>query len=130
MGIIRFNKSSRELRYLAYLLPNGKGGTQYSGGYSGRDSMIKADGQLDLCGVAAPYGLLTCKATLFSMKPGAVLEVYVRDPETVQDLLTVLERSEDKVLARVQNKDGMRLWVQKGSADAPCLIGPRNLKTN
>jgi|WetSurMetagenome_2_1015567.scaffolds.fasta_scaffold1329506_1 TusA-related sulfurtransferase len=85
--------------------------------------MIKADDQLDLCGMMVPYCLLMVKSTLASMKPGAVLEIHVRDPETVQDLLTVLTRSGEKVVARVQSEDITRLWVQKGLAEkSPCLI--------
>ena len=85
--------------------------------------MIKADEQLDLCGVITPYCLLLCKATLASMQPGAVLEIRVRDPETVRDLLTVLDRSGEKVVARLQSEAGTHLWVRKGLADqSPCLI--------
>jgi TusA-related sulfurtransferase len=92
--------------------------------------MIKAEDQLDLCGMVAPYCLLMCKSTLASMKPGAVLEIHLRDPETVHDLLTVLERSGEKVVANVQSEGFTRLWVQKGPTEAPCVIGPRNLKTD
>jgi TusA-related sulfurtransferase len=85
--------------------------------------MIKADEQLDLCGMIAPYCLLMCKATLASMQPGAVIEISVCDPETVRDLLTVLDRSGEKVVARLQSEDATHLWVQKGLADqSPCLI--------
>jgi TusA-related sulfurtransferase len=85
--------------------------------------MIKADDQLDLFGIMAPYCLLMVKSTLASMKPGRVLAIHIRDPETVRDLLTVLDRSGEKVVARVQNEDVMRLWVQKGLAEkSPCLI--------
>ncbi len=85
--------------------------------------MIKADEQLDLCGMIAPYCLLLCKATLASMPPGAILEVRVCDPETARDLLTVLDRSGEKVVAKLQSEDVTQLWVQKGlSGHVPTLI--------
>lgn len=85
--------------------------------------MIKADEQLDLCGLMAPYCLLLCKATLASMQPGTILEMRVGDPETVRDLLTVLDRSGEKVVAKLQSEDVTHLWVRKGLSDqSPCLI--------
>jgi len=75
---------------------------------------MRADEKLDLCGVLEPYCLLMCKSTLASMKPGAVLEIHLRDPETLKDLLTILERSQEIVLAEMQREDHTCLWVQKG----------------
>jgi len=85
--------------------------------------MIKADEQLDLCGLIAPYCLLLCKAKLSSMGPGTVLEIRVGDPETVRDLLMVFDRSGEKVVARVQSGEATHIWIQKGLSDqAPSLI--------
>jgi hypothetical protein len=36
------------------------------------------------------------------MQPGGVLEIRVYDPETVLDLLTVLDRSGEKMVARLR----------------------------
>jgi TusA-related sulfurtransferase len=78
------------------------------------ESAMQADEKLDLCGVLAPYCLLLCKSTLASMQPGAILEVHLRDPETLRDLLTILERSEETVLGEVQRENHTCLWIQKG----------------
>jgi TusA-related sulfurtransferase len=75
---------------------------------------MEADEKLDLCSIIAPYSFLLCKSRLASMKPGAVLEVRVSDPETLKDLLTILDRSGEKIVARVQNADRTCLWVEKG----------------
>jgi TusA-related sulfurtransferase len=76
---------------------------------------------LDLCGVLAPYCLLICKSELAQMDPGAILEVHLRDPETIEDLLTILDRSGEAVVAQVQREDRTCLWVQKGrSARSIC----------
>ncbi len=85
--------------------------------------MIKADEQLDLCGLIAPYCLLLCKAKLASMPSGTVLEIRVGDPETVRDLLMVLDRSGEKVVARLQSGETTHIWIQKALSDqAPTLI--------
>lgn len=54
---------------------------------------MTSDEMLDLSGMIEPYCLLECKAVLAAMKPGTVLEIRIRDPETCQDLSTILDRS-------------------------------------
>jgi len=86
---------------------------------------MKVDEKLDIRNVAAPYCLLLVKSTLASMKPGAVLEVRVQDPESTGDLMAILVRSGERIVAKVQCEDGTRLWVQKGPVvGSPCLINP------
>jgi TusA-related sulfurtransferase len=75
---------------------------------------MQADEKIDLCGMLTPYCLLQYKAALASMKPGAILEVHLRDPETIKDLLTILDRSGETVLAEAQREDHTCLWIQKG----------------
>jgi TusA-related sulfurtransferase len=86
---------------------------------------MQADKILDLCGVLAPYCLLMCKSELAHMQSGAILEVHLRDPETIEDLLTILDRSGETVVARVQHQDRTCLWVQKGrSGPSACRSQP------
>ena len=75
---------------------------------------MEADEKLDLRGLIAPCSFLLCKSRLASMKTGAVLELRVSDPETLKDLLTILDRSGDRIVARIQNADRTCLWVEKG----------------
>jgi TusA-related sulfurtransferase len=75
---------------------------------------MEVDEKLDLSGIIAPCSFLLCKSRLASMKPGAVLEVHVSDPETLKDLLTILDRSGEKIVARMQNAHRTCLWVEKG----------------
>lgn len=75
---------------------------------------MQADEKLDLCGIMAPYCLLLCKSKLVSMKPRAILEVHVGDPETLEDLLLILNRSGEKIVAKVQYMDRTCFWVEKG----------------
>jgi TusA-related sulfurtransferase len=80
---------------------------------------MQANKKLDLCGMLNPYCLLMFKSALASMEPGDVLEVQVRDPETLGDLLTILERSAEAVVARAQRDDRTCLWIQKGKSTRP-----------
>lgn len=80
---------------------------------------------LDLCGVLAPYCLLLCTSELAQMQPGAILEVHLRDPETIEDLLTILDRSGEAVVAREQHEDRTCVWVRKGRVTRPaCRTEP------
>ena len=74
---------------------------------------IKSDQRLDISGVVIPFSLVLCKGTLTRMAPGAVLEIRLRDYDTLQDLLLIVERSGDHVLAWEQHDDHCFLWVQK-----------------
>ncbi|MEJ2092824.1 MAG: sulfurtransferase TusA family protein [Syntrophobacterales bacterium] len=73
----------------------------------------KPDQQLDISGVLIPFGLVLCKATLTQMAAGAVLEIRLQDRDTFQDLLMILNRSEDQLLAWEQQDDDYYLWVRK-----------------
>jgi len=75
---------------------------------------MKADEKLDLRNIGVPFCLLTCKSTLASMKPGSVLEVRVQDPESLKDLLTILTRSGELIVAQEERQGCTYLWVEKG----------------
>ncbi|MHC1742823.1 MAG: sulfurtransferase TusA family protein [Syntrophobacteraceae bacterium] len=60
---------------------------------------MESDKTLDLRGIITPYCLLQCKSVLAGMNPGAILAVRIHDPETVSDLLKILERSGETVVS-------------------------------
>jgi TusA-related sulfurtransferase len=74
---------------------------------------MRSDEKLDLYGIIKPYCLLQCKSVLASMKPGAILEVRIVDPETYNDLLKILERSGETIVSRRKTKKDFQLWVRK-----------------
>ena len=76
---------------------------------------MKSDQRLDLSGVVIPFSLALCKSTLARMAAGAVLEIRLRDHDTLQDLVIIVERSADEVLAWEKQADCYYLWVRKGS---------------
>jgi hypothetical protein len=47
------------------------------------------------------------------MSAGAVLEIRLRDRETLQDLVLIVERAGDGILAWEKHEEHYLLWVQK-----------------
>ncbi len=74
---------------------------------------MKSDQRLDISEVLIPISLALCKSTLTQMAAGAVLEICLGDHDTLQDLLIIVERSGDKVLAWEKHGDHYSVWVQK-----------------
>jgi TusA-related sulfurtransferase len=74
---------------------------------------MQSDEKLDLCGILQPYCLLQCKSVLSSMEPGAILEIRIRDPETYDDLVRILERSGETIVSSRRTKKDFLLWVRK-----------------
>ena len=73
----------------------------------------KPDQQLDLSGVLVPFSLALYKSALTRMAPGAVLEIRLQDQDTFQDLMMILKRSADQLLAWEQQDNDYYLWVRK-----------------
>jgi tRNA 2-thiouridine synthesizing protein A len=74
---------------------------------------MKSDQRLDISGVVIPFSLALCKSTLAQMASGAVLEICLGDNDTLQDLLIIVERSGDNVLAWEKHDECYYLWVRK-----------------
>ena len=74
---------------------------------------MKSDQQLDISRVAIPFSLVLCKSTLSRMAAGGVLKICLTDPDTLRDLLIIVERSGDDVLAWERHEDCYYLWVRK-----------------
>jgi TusA-related sulfurtransferase len=74
---------------------------------------MRSDQRLDISGVVIPFSLALCKSTLSQMAVGAVLEIRLRDRDTLQDLLMIVERSGDGVLAWEKQDEYYHVWVQK-----------------
>jgi TusA-related sulfurtransferase len=80
---------------------------------------MRADRQLDISDVVSPISLALCKAILGQMVAGAVLEICLRDQETMRDLMMIVERSEDRVLAWEKRDELFHLWVERGIPTKP-----------
>lgn len=71
------------------------------------------DQRLDISGVVIPFSLALCKCRLARMAGGEILEIRLRDRDTLLDLLKILERSGDHVLSRQRRNKSYYLWVRK-----------------
>ena len=60
-----------------------------------------------------PFSLALCKSALAQMAAGAVLEIRLQDHDILQDLLIIVERSGDNVLAWEKHDEYYSLWVRK-----------------
>ncbi|MHB9074846.1 MAG: sulfurtransferase TusA family protein [Desulfobaccales bacterium] len=89
-----------------------------------RVTPMKSDQRLDISGVLIPFSLALFKSTLAQMAAGAVLEICLKDHDTLRDLLIIVERSGDDVLAWEKQGDCYYVWVQKnpGQPVAPSQV--------
>lgn len=69
---------------------------------------------IDLRGVVSPVCLLKCKSMLAKINGGDVLEVMLQDPEVVEELVKIVERSKDQVIYQQKEGDCFRINIQKG----------------
>ena len=70
--------------------------------------------ELDLVGVGWPVCLLEYKRTLNDLKPGDILEISMQDPDAVDELVTIVGRSQDHILEMQKDPDRFRIQIQKG----------------
>ena len=70
--------------------------------------------ELDLIGVVSPVCILKCKSELARMATGYTLEVLLQDPEVVEELIKIVERSKDHVIKSEQEGDHFRIQLKKG----------------
>ena len=69
--------------------------------------------RLNLLDVAEPICLLMCKRTIEGMRRGDILEVFMRDPEAVENLVKVVARSPDEVLALERRGNHFRIEIRR-----------------
>ncbi|CAB1055458.1 hypothetical protein D1BOALGB6SA_191 [Olavius sp. associated proteobacterium Delta 1] len=69
--------------------------------------------QLDLIGVTWPVCLLKFKTVLNNMCSSEVLEVSVQDPDVVNTIVMIIERSEDTLISRSKDGEVYQLSVQR-----------------
>jgi len=69
--------------------------------------------RLNLLDVAEPICLLMCKRSIEGMRDGDVLEILMRDPVAVENLVKVVERSSDQVLGSKRQGDHFRIEIRR-----------------
>jgi TusA-related sulfurtransferase len=69
--------------------------------------------QLDLIGITWPVCLLKFKTVLNNLDSCEVMEVFAQDPEVVDNIVMIIERSEDTLIDRRKDGESYRLFVRR-----------------
>ena len=75
--------------------------------------LVVADSEVDLCGIAWPVCLLKFKSALSDICSRNVLEVLTQDPDVVENIILIVDRSEDTLINQQKEGDIYRLSVEK-----------------
>ena len=74
---------------------------------------MSSKSEVNLCGIAWPMCLLKFKTALNELCSYDVLEILTQDPDVVESIVMMVDRSED-TLIKQQKEDGIyRLLVEK-----------------
>ena len=68
---------------------------------------------LDLTDTVSFLSLLKCQKELAQLKPGDSLEVVMNDPDMVDDLITIVDRSMNRIAERSLNGDRFKIKITK-----------------
>ena len=70
--------------------------------------------ELDLIGTGWPVCFLECKRTLSEMDPGDILVISMKDPDAVNELVIIVDRSNDQIVETEKKDDCYRIQIRKG----------------
>ena len=70
--------------------------------------------EINLIDTVSWLSLLKCKDVLSKMSMGDVLEVLIKDPEVIEDLKKIVNRSQDQLLQTMSEEDHYRIRIKKG----------------
>jgi TusA-related sulfurtransferase len=68
---------------------------------------------LDLSDTVSFVSLLKCQKEIAQLKPGDSLEVIMDDPDMVDDLIKIVDRSMNRVTERSLNGDRFKIKITK-----------------
>ena len=67
-----------------------------------------------MIGIGWPVCFLECKRCLSKMNPGDILMISMRDPDAVEDLVMIVDRSDDQIVQTEKENDFFRIHIRKG----------------
>ena len=70
--------------------------------------------EINLIDTVSWLSLLKCKDVLSKMSMGDVVEVLIKDPEVIEDLVKIINRSQDQLLQTISEEDHYRIRIKKG----------------
>ena len=74
---------------------------------------MTSNSEVDLCRIAWPMCLLKFKSALNDICSCNVLEVLTQDPDVVENIILIVDRSEDTLINQQKEGDIYRLSVEK-----------------
>jgi TusA-related sulfurtransferase len=77
--------------------------------------MMTSTSHLNLVGVAWPVCLLKLKSVLNGLCSCDVLEVLAQDPDVVNNIIMIVDRSDDTLIEQHKTGEVYRLSIQKGA---------------
>ena len=75
---------------------------------------MSSTSEVDLCGIAWPVCLLKFKNALNDLCSCDVLEVLTHDPDVVDNIIMIVDRSEDTLITQHEEGEVYRLSIQRG----------------
>jgi TusA-related sulfurtransferase len=69
--------------------------------------------ELDLTGIVWPMCLLEFKRALIGLRSRGMMEVLVQDPEVAEQLILIVEHSENKLVNQQKEGETVRLFILK-----------------
>ncbi len=75
---------------------------------------MSSTSEVNLCGIAWPVCLLKFKNALNDLCSCDVLEVLTQDPDVVENIIMIVDRSEDTLITQHEEGEVYRLSIQKG----------------
>lgn len=69
--------------------------------------------RLNLVGILSPLCLLECKKALNRLQSGEKITIRLDDSFVLKDLITIVERSEDRILSVSEKADYCQIAIQK-----------------
>lgn len=70
--------------------------------------------KLNLVGILSPICLLKCKSVLAQMNCGDILEISLQDPDVVEELTKIIERSPDRLIKTGKKQEDYLIHIKKG----------------
>lgn len=75
---------------------------------------MTSNSEVDLCRIAWPVCMLKFKSALNDLCSSDVLEVCTQDPDVVDNITMIVNRSGDSIITQHEEGDVYRLSIQKG----------------